>query len=487
MTIEGIYSAIRKRYRVILITVFAALAVASAFTAFSPRSYTSEVVLYVSSQTSASDSAQNAYQGSLLSQERVTSYRSLITSERVARDAAGAAGLTEQISTTQDRLAAASDPGSVLLRLSATGGSAEEAVKLASGAESSFTSLVNELERPPDGRTPPAVAVRAIEPPTIPSEPSSPDVLLNLAVGGFAGVLIGLALAVYTDIRDDTIKTQVELAELVEAPVLGYTEFDSRIGPGKLLFDRQVDESALEAVRRIRTNLSFLDVDDPPKTLVFTSPFESEGKSVFVCELARSLAAGGFEVLVVEADLRRPTISTYLGLEQGVGLSSVVSGRIQLSSAIQRPHNGKFDVLTAGQLPPNPAELVASRQMTDLLKYCSTRYAFVLLDAPPILPVSDAANLAVVADGVVIVAKYNQSRRAQAKEAADRIRQVSGTLLGCVLSMAPPLSSEYSSYYLVSRRDGGGVGEVPASAVPNSTDNGVSNAGRPTPRRRSFG
>jgi non-specific protein-tyrosine kinase len=184
--------------------------------------------------------------------------------------------------------------------------------------------------------------------------------------------------------------------------------------------------------------LQFVDVDHPPRSIVFTSSVPNEGKSTTVCNLAITIAQAGLKVLVVEADLRRPRASTYFGLSDDVGLTSVLIGTAKIADATQQWHADlPLYVLPAGPTPPNPSELLASMGMADLLKQLEASYDLVLLDSPPLLPVTDAAVMASRADGAVIIVRYGKTRREQLQRSVESLAGVSARTLGCVINMAP--------------------------------------------------
>ena len=205
--------------------------------------------------------------------------------------------------------------------------------------------------------------------------------------------------------------------------------------------------SRSEAFRTIRTNLQYVDVDNPPRCVVITSAVPNEGKSTTACNLAITLAQAGSRVLLVEADLRRPRIADYLGVDGSVGLTDVMIGKRSLDEAIVGWNRGLFDLLPGGPIPPNPSELLGSHQMVATLAELATRYDAILLDSPPLLPVTDAAVLTSLSDGAVLVARHGHTRREQIMQAADAIHQVGGRLLGTVLNFAPTRGRSSGSNY----------------------------------------
>jgi capsular exopolysaccharide synthesis family protein len=191
--------------------------------------------------------------------------------------------------------------------------------------------------------------------------------------------------------------------------------------------------AAAEAFRVLRTNLQFMGLDQPLKSVVVTSAAPSEGKSTMVANLATAFAQTGANVCLVDADLRRPMIAKLLGLPAYMGLSQAVLGKDSLSNCLRASAIPGVSVLTSGPLPPNPAELLGSARMTALLRSLEDRFDMVLIDTPPLLAVTDAAVLAPRVGGVVLVAMAGQTDRRQVLRAKGALEAVHAKILGVVL------------------------------------------------------
>jgi capsular exopolysaccharide synthesis family protein len=190
-----------------------------------------------------------------------------------------------------------------------------------------------------------------------------------------------------------------------------------------------------EAFRILRTNITSLD--RPPKTILITSAMPQEARSTIVCDLAIVLAAVGKSVLLVDADLRNPTLAGRIGLIPPTGLTNIVNDRIPLEDAVQRWDLNGVDVLAAGPNAPNETELLAGPSVRHLVQQARERYDFVLIDAPPVLPFADASLVATTVDGVILVCRYGRTTRAQLMSAMAALSMVSARVLGTVLSAAP--------------------------------------------------
>ena len=182
-----------------------------------------------------------------------------------------------------------------------------------------------------------------------------------------------------------------------------------------------------------------------------TSSMPGEGKTTTLCNLAIAMAAAGSRILVIEADLRRPKVADLLGVERSVGLTNVLAGQVRVQQAIQPWAGGRFDVLASGPLPPNPSELLASEHTEDLLEELREQYDMVLLDSPPLLPVTDAAAVAPATDGAILICRYKETSQTQVKAAVAALEAVSAPLLGTVFTMVPSSGprayAKYNAYY----------------------------------------
>lgn len=204
---------------------------------------------------------------------------------------------------------------------------------------------------------------------------------------------------------------------------------------------------AAEAYRALRTNLEFSNLDKALRTILVTSASAEEGKSTTLANLAVTVAQGGKKVVLVDADLRRPTQHQLFGLENNRGLSDMVRDDAMLAEPpLQETSIPNLKVLTSGHLPPNPAEILGSKRMGEILAALLQRADLILLDAPPVLAVTDAAVLSSKADGVVLVISAGKTKRESAKKAQAQLQKVNARILGAVLNNAK-VDGGSQSYY----------------------------------------
>jgi capsular exopolysaccharide synthesis family protein len=203
-----------------------------------------------------------------------------------------------------------------------------------------------------------------------------------------------------------------------------------------------------EQYRTIRTNIQFSSADTILKTIMVTSANMSEGKSTTVSNLAVSFAQQGKKVLLIDADLRKPSLQYVFILKNSVGLSSVLTWHSQLVDCIHDTHIPNLDIITSGPIPPNPSELLGSNAMKNLLTTLSNSYDLILIDSPPLLPVTDAKVLGGIVDGLVLVLKSGSTEIEDIKKVKAMIDGISAKVLGTVLNQKKvKLNQEYLYYY----------------------------------------
>ncbi|RYJ05924.1 MAG: polysaccharide biosynthesis tyrosine autokinase [Actinomycetales bacterium] len=283
----------------------------------------------------------------------------------------------------------------------------------------------------------PTLSPIVIQEGTASSQPVEPDARRTYVLFGLAGLLLGLLLAALRNLATATVTSSDALTEQVKAPVIGAVAQDRHVADHPLISTLSNQHPRAEAMRIIRTNLQFLDVDRVSNVYVVTSSVAGEGKTTTASNLAISLAQSGQNVVLVDGDLRRPRLHEVFGAEQNVGLTSVLVGKVPLDSAVQGTDVPGLDVLTSGTRPPNPSEIIQTAAMETVLIELGRRYDIVLVDAPPLLPVADAALLSVISDGAILVVRHGRTGHDQVRAASERITTVGGRLLGTIISMSP--------------------------------------------------
>ena len=248
---------------------------------------------------------------------------------------------------------------------------------------------------------------------------------------------------------DTTLKSRKELADISGLSPLGSVRFNHAYRSQPLVVT-QADPSGLEDFRTPRTTLQFVNVDSPPRQIVVASAIASEGKSTVACNLAITLAQTDARVCLVEGDLRRPRATAHLGIDGTLGLSDVVASHFTLDDVLVEWNRGQLTVLPAGTAPPDPGKLLGSRAMEDVLVELRKRFDYIIIDTPPLLPVSDGVLLGSSSDGVILVARQRHVRRDQVRSAVDLLESAGVTMLGSVITHVPrkERTASYGSDYV---------------------------------------
>jgi capsular exopolysaccharide synthesis family protein len=376
--------------------------------------------------------------GSQLSSNLVETYASLATSRAVAQRVVTSLGLDRTADSLAGDLSADAQQSTYLINITATESTPTSAQSIANSAARSLAAIVTQLHvgNATD------VSVQVVNGAPLPQTPIRPRPKLDLALGLILGLLAGLALAALLEALDRTVKFPRQAAALLETPLLAMIPKRRGKNSGGLTVDTNGPEG--EPYRSLRTAVQFLAPDKPLRTIVVTSPMPDEGKTTTAVNLASALALSGERVILVDADLRRAGLAEVTGLERSVGLTSLVLGKASVDEALQSWRND-LKVLTSGTLPPNPSEILGSQFVNRLLLDLTNRADVVVIDAPPVLPVTDAVVLGAQVDGVIMVVRYGATLRHSAAEARRRIESVGANLVGYVFNALP--SSESKSYY----------------------------------------
>ena len=203
---------------------------------------------------------------------------------------------------------------------------------------------------------------------------------------------------------------------------------------------------SMEAYRSLRTSIQYSGIDTELKSLVVTSSIPGEGKSTVAANLAKSFSEMNKKVLLIDADLRKPTIHKKLQLSNQVGLSDLIVQKLSPSEVIQKVED-QFDVLTAGKIPPNPAELVGSEKMSQLLSYLKETYDYIIIDTPPVLSVTDPQLLVLKADGTLMVIREGKARQKLILNAYKELKKLNINVIGSILNDCGQKMGGYSQYY----------------------------------------
>ncbi|MFT4009805.1 MAG: polysaccharide biosynthesis tyrosine autokinase [Nocardioidaceae bacterium] len=393
----------------------------------------------------------SALQGDQFGQQRVNSYVKLLDSQRLAQEVLDNdpdlvdSGLNP--ARLQRKISGRADLNTVLFTATINDSDPDRALQITRGIADVFPRLVNSIESR-TGKQKAPVYLDVVSGPELNPYPVSPHKKIDVGLGLVGGAVLGVFGALGLTILDRTVRTTQVLGEVTGLPVLAALPEDSSAKRAPLLIANPQSTRA-EAFRGLRTNLSFVGVEGELKVLLVSSAVPNEGKSSTATNLALTFAGADKRVLLIEADLRRPKVAGYLGLEGAAGLTNVLASQVECEDVIQVVDRGRLAVLTAGSTPPNPSELLGSRAMADLIERLKKSYDLIVIDTPPLLPVTDAVVLSGLSDGVVFVVRYGKTSRADVVRAVDALRVVEAPIAGAVLNRTPSRGVDayrYSTY-----------------------------------------
>ena len=434
--------------------VVAVLTAAAVYTLTQPKVYAASATGLVS--VPGVDNAALSSIADDFAKSRAVSYVKVAESRAVAERALEVLGTDESPAAVAGRISVEQPPETISLEITARDATPQGAQDLANAWVDGLAAEVADLENP-DGNATGVPVIQTLESALLPTSPVSPDPVRNLGIALVLGLLLGFAYALVRHTLDRRLRTAEGIEQRFDVTVVGVVPVTDQLGrkPGeqaeiaiKSATDRDADAS--EAFRKLRTNLVFMDVDNPPRVIVVTSPKPGDGKSTVSVNLAAAIALSGQRVVLVDADLRRPMIATSLGLVEGVGLTDVLVQRVDVEDALQPSAvHENLQVLAAGGIPPNPSELLGSNAMRSLVSKLSQE-GLIILDAPPLLPVTDAAVLTANADGALVVISAGNTLDTELEAALGHLDAVKGRALGIILNRAPRKgqgSYYYSGYY----------------------------------------
>lgn len=432
---------LRKNWLVILLSTVAGLGLAFGYTVTRTPVYESTSVIFVSTQ--AGSTIAELQQGSNFTQARMNTYVGLVTTPSVLEPVITDLGIDMTPEDLAKRTKAGAGLNSTLINITVEDADPSRAALLANEIGNSLAATVPRLEpEASDGSS--AVRLSSVSAARPALSPSSPNAPLNLGVGLIVGIALGLGAAIIRMSLDNRVRTPRDAEQILKAPSVGAIAFDAKAKERPLIVHVDPLSPRAESFRALRTNLQFLDMGGR-SSFVITSSIPSEGKSTTTINLAIALADAGKRVALIDTDLRKPKVAEYLGIEGGAGLTDVLIGRAEVND-VMLPWGGRsLYVLPAGKIPPNPSELLGSARMGALISMFERDFDVVLCDAPPLLPVTDAAILARVTSGSLMVIAAGRTTRHQLTLAAEALGAVSAKLAGFVMSMVPTRGPD--SYY----------------------------------------
>lgn len=435
MSVREVGRLLRRQGLLLLLCVAVGVGVGYAVAKRAIPVYQSQAQLFVSGRSSTGG-IPAAATASSYAEQQIASYVDIVTTPLVTGAVIRRLGLGESPAALASQLVVTNPTGTVLLNIAATGPSPVGAQRITQAIADQATVVIEKLETP-QGAPTSLVKVTVVRPAAQPAVPQPSRKVADVVLGLLAGLGIGFGGAALRETLDTTVGDPEEITSLASRPVLAAVPADPSASKHPLALLQQPHGPRAEAYRQLRTNFQFVAVDRRPRSLVVTSSRADEGKTHTAVNLAVAFVQAGMRVLIIDADLRRPGVARVLGLEGAVGLTNVLTGRVNIVDALQAWGDGQLLVLPAGEVPPNPSELLASKAMAALLAQAEKGFDMVIVDSAPLLPVADTAALTTIAGGTLLVVRHGVTRREQIRAVVDLLTPLEVPLLGTVLNAAP--------------------------------------------------
>ncbi|RFT46782.1 polysaccharide biosynthesis tyrosine autokinase [Cutibacterium avidum] len=446
MTIVDVVRILRRNLALLVICTLAGGLLGAVYQLTRSETFTAKATGMVVAGDSTS--VGEAMSGNAIAQQRAATYTKLVETRTMAQKTSEILKKHGMPEAANGQVSASVPGDTAFIDIKATGGTAKNAQALANAGLEALISEALRMEtygqiaasdHKSDAQLAKMTSVHVLgyESAGLPSGDRGKSVALYVVAGLAAGFLIGAVVAVVRKQFDVKVRDQATIEELTGSGILSVIPDDKKLAEQREKSIVHISGVTGEAFRHLRTNLRFANVDNPPRAVVVTSANPGEGKSTVSTHLAVVMAQAGEKVVLIDADMRRPVQHKAFGAEAGVGLSQVLAGDVTLDDALMRTETKRLQMLAAGRIPPNPSELLGSQRMKDLLTELRKRGYFVVIDAPPLLAITDAGLLGAIADGTIYVAVVGKTHRDQVSLVAKRLEQVGAPLLGSVLTRVP--------------------------------------------------
>ena len=441
MQLSELLAVIRQRWKLIVACVVLAAAAAAVVTLTTTPVYQANARIYLSAEKTSGQQTGSIF---AITSDDLDTYVSILDTPAVLDPLRKELGLEPGHPI---QVSAQTSGTTSILNITARASDGQEAADVANEVGPQLGKVAGEFSTllKSSGQE---VVSRPIQPATAPSRPVSPDPVRNIGLGLLAGLVLGLGLAFMRHALDTKVRGEEDIRAHSDAPMLAGLPLESR-GSKRGLISVEEDPHGrhAEAVRRLRTNLMFVDVTTGRHSFVITSAVPGEGKTTTAVNLALAMADSGRRTLLVDADLRNPSVAKTLGMEGSVGLTTLLLGDADLDDVIQTWGSAGMDVLPAGPIPPNPSELLGSAPMEALLTRLMQEYDFVLIDSPPVVPVIDAVVIERLTGGLLMVVGVDRTKKKDLAAALKQLETVGAHVSGFARNFVVSKSSDYRYGY----------------------------------------
>lgn len=451
LTLGDLLQIIRKHIIAAIIGCAVVFGVTAAYTFTAPKKYEATAEVLASSSQEASDSLQASQYSSISTyiSAQIATYPQLVKTEVVLQPVINQLGLNMTVDELGALVTASNPSKTFMVDITVETKSPQSSAAIANAVAESLSEQVSGALYSGSKKSSP-VQLSVVQTAQTPQSASSPKTALYLAVGLVAGIVVGVLVALLKDILNTKISSTDDVRSLTGATSLGSIPDDEALNENKPIILAEPNGAIAEDYRRIRTNLDFLRVGDNAKhgqLIVMTSVSPSEGKTTTSVNVAAALAEDGKSVLLIDADLRHPSVAHKLGIEGHVGLTHILSGQAVPANVVQKYWHSNLHILPAGKRPANASILLNSDLMKQLVDQARTQYNYVLIDTAPLSVASDATVFGKSAGGVVLVTGKGVTEKKDLQDSVQALKSVDVPLLGFIFTFADPKKIHSDNYY----------------------------------------
>lgn len=441
---NGLAKLLRYHWLAIIICAQLGVLLGAGLAIATPREYTANADVFV--QVSGGSSTSDVAAATNYSQQQARNFSAVATREIVLQSVIDDLSLDVSVAQLRSQVSTVVPLNSTMITISGTDRTAEDAADIANSVATELTAVVPQLTPEVVGES--TVRMQIIERATAPTAPSSPNVPLLLVLGLLGGLVLAAMVVAVRSAVGTRVHSSDQAAAIAGAAVIGAIAFDKSTAREPVPVTEGSWSRRAEQYRQLRTNLRYLQPDTGHKVFVVTSSIPGEGKSTTTANLAVALAASGLRVGLIEADLRRPSLADVLDMTSGAGLTGVLTDQVSIDDALQDWGPDGLKVMLAGDIPPNPSELIESARGAELFQEIRQRFDVTIIDSPPLTAVSDAAALTRQLGGAVLVVGSRRVRVRELRRAVNRLSTVGVKVEGIVVNFANvPRTDRYGYGY----------------------------------------
>lgn len=451
MTLSGLLSIIRKHVITIAVTFVVTVAAVCGLTAISPVKYTTTTQLFATYNDVSGDQSnvneQNSGSSYIMSQ--IKSYPTLTTTQAVLQPVIDELDLDTSTGALGKDISVTNPANTAFINISVTGTDPAQATDIANAVARSLSNVVEKSLYATGSRS--AVKLSIVQPAVRPTAPSSPNWKFNILIGIVGGLILGVLVALFKDLLSKRIEDDDEIGEYLDAPIVGRIPEDDQLNETSPAVIGQPGSPIAEDFRRIRTNLSFIAPVDGTncRLIVITSTGASEGKTTMSVNVAAALAENGAKVLLIDADLRHPSVAKKLDIDGSAGLAHVLSGQASVKDVVQRYWKGNLHIMPAGPKPPNASTLLNSPIMVELLNNAMQQYDYVIVDTAPMVVANDAIIFVRRGGSLVMVCRRDRTLKHDLREINEELATLDLSVTGVIFNCAKDnkKGGGYGNYY----------------------------------------